>query len=211
MKIINQKSFKNNELMVPVVSTFETKSPPMLISTCSWSDETNISELLSILVNKIELEFSNDRTRISNSQDPLLRRDSGLFLLISGVEAFLGSYRPASEDDLVEFAVVMRLGSRIFWASLGHFSLYGVIEKKTYPIFCSQDYSYSKLRIPRRGLGLSDKREFIYGDFGFWDFERIILSHGFNCADVDLISCLDQKGQEQIFDGPLWICDISLE
>jgi len=211
MKIINEKSLKNGEVRVPVVDSLVIESPPMLITTCSWSDEINITELQSVLVNKIELELSNERTRVSNSQDPSLRGDSGLFCLISGVEAFMGSYRLVSDDDLVEFLVVVRLGYRILWSSLGHFSLHGVIGKKAFPILCCQDYSVSKLRIPRRGLGLSDKREVIYGEIGLADFDRIILAHGLTPADIDLVSYLDQNVHNQNFEGPLWLCDLNIE
>jgi hypothetical protein len=211
MRVARETNLKFSDLMVPSVKLFEVKSPPLLIGLCSWSDFTNLEELSSVLANRIELELSDERTRVSNSPDPLIRGDSDIHLLISGFENYLQSYRPASEDELVEVCILMQWHHRYLWAVLGHFSLFGISKEECLTnIFAANDYSIAKLRVPRRGIGLSSKYEVCYGEFNASEHEQIVISHGLNHTQFDYKKkcVLDPYAKE--LSGTVWLCEVKL-
>jgi hypothetical protein len=210
MKVTQEINLKFSNLMVPSVKLFEVKSPPLLVSFCSWSDDTNLEEISSMLVNKIQLELSDERTRVSSSPDPVLRGDSDIHLLVSGFENYLQNYRSASEDELVEACILMRWHQRYMWAVLGHFSLFGFSNDQLTNIFASNDYSVSSLRVPSRGIGLSSKYEVCYGEFNSSEHKQIVMAHGLNHTNFHYTKkCVSQPNlQEPV--GTVWLCEVEL-
>lgn len=210
MKVTSNYFLQVSHLRVPRVILYEVSTPPIVTHFCSWSQDTNIEDLHSNLINKIELELSEERTRIESSPDPALRGDPGLHLLISGVENFLAQHKPSGEDELVEFCILMKLKFRYYWASLGHFSLYGVKASQSKAVFLANNYCIRELRVPRTGIGLSDKREVFYGEISFVDFDKVLIGHGLDTIGLDFVSCEETLKSARGLVGQIYLAQVDL-
>jgi hypothetical protein len=210
MKCLNALSLKVTSVETPRVHLVETHSPSSVSVFAKWSEDHSIEELHSAILNKIELELSDERTRIQSSSDLLLRGDSSLYMMISGIESFVETYKSLSSDNLIEFSILIQSEYSYVWASLGHFALLGVRREEIVPLFVAQDYSYESVRIPRRGLGLSDKREVIYGEIGYKEYDKFLITHGVTFVPKSYTS-IDSFLKEQSGSvGSVWAQEILL-
>jgi len=210
MKILKQHRIRTSNLVVPPVKTFEVKAPEVFSAYCSWSNDTNLDDLHQTLINKIEIEFSEERTRIQNNYNSKIAKDFDMIPLISGFENFIDEYKCISDDELIELCLIMKIGQRYFWAILGHFALYTVTHSFMSNLFSVNDFSVPSLRVPGRGVGLSVKQEVCYGEIHSFDFSKLILAHGLNFPVESNLTDLESLDGNKQISGMVWLCEVEL-
>lgn len=213
VRIIADRHITVTSAQEPRVVVTNELSPQLTFWGVAWSEQLSLPELFKSWINKIELEFSDERTRISSDKMISNLDEGAVQMLATASYQWLEEVTPSKDQDaLVEIGLIMRHQGSILIAALGHISIYGWKEGELFPILALADYADKNLKLPSRGVGLSSNCDFVFGSVPEKDLNSIVFCRGISRLPIksqSLEEVIANTTQEN-FTQNFWICHVEL-
>lgn len=176
MRINWFRGYTEGEIFLPPVFVKSYDESNIILLSLLWDGQNfNQEDFFNELIDKIQLEFFDEKTKVSKSSSVESSEDLNLFYESVNSHVFL---EPNQNKKLVEFIIFKKLNEKVLVYSLGHFNVFHLKKDKTYSLLSLNDFSVDKYLLPSRGLGISDKSSVVTLELPLNEKEEFLIVRG---------------------------------